>query len=130
MVHTVVLLGLVAAVCGPFVSAGHKVLDKKSHKDRGRWQVGDVRLVGGRGQAEGTVLVYLNKRWGAVCDDTWDWNDAVVVCRQLGYPGLERPAIRSQHGLGSSKFISVVVVVNVAALVDVSFLTVCEIAFV
>ena len=34
---------------------------------------------------EGRVEFCSSSRWGLVCSDIWDNNDATVICRQLGY---------------------------------------------
>ena len=46
---------------------------------------GDVQLVGGSGSYEGNVQICNKGVWGWVCDNSWSFNDARVVCRQLGF---------------------------------------------
>ncbi|XP_076050905.1 neurotrypsin-like [Oratosquilla oratoria] len=50
----------------------------------------DVRLVGGAGVHEGTVQVLTDDGWRVLCDDSFDFAVADVVCRQLGYTGAAR----------------------------------------
>ena len=46
---------------------------------------GDVRLVGGSSQYEGTVEVCVDGKFSVVCDNSWDDKEAMVVCGQLSY---------------------------------------------
>ena len=60
-----------------------------------------IQLVGGGSSLEGRVEVYVNRAWGTVCDDGWDFNDARVVCRQLGYGSAVSAKTSAYFGQGS-----------------------------
>ena len=61
---------------------------------------GEVRLVGGvTNSSSGLLEVCGNGRWGTVCNykEEWNYENAVVVCRQLNLP------TSSQYMLSSFK---------------------------
>ncbi|CAL1526267.1 unnamed protein product [Lymnaea stagnalis] len=64
---------------------------------------GDIRLVGGQHRYMGTVVIYHDGRWGAICDNNWDLRDAKVVCKQLGYTKAVKASVRSQFGPGNPR---------------------------
>ena len=49
---------------------------------------GQIQLRNGPTNREGRVEICVDGTWGTVCDDGWSYNDARVVCRQLGFPTL------------------------------------------
>ncbi|XP_041484694.1 deleted in malignant brain tumors 1 protein-like [Lytechinus variegatus] len=59
-----------------------------------------VRLVEGNAPNEGRVEVYYLDSWGTICDDSWDINDARVICRMLGYPGVSSALVRFGEATG------------------------------
>jgi len=42
--------------------------------------------------------VYYNGEWGTVCVDEWDYHDATVVCRQLGFYSSARAYVSARYG--------------------------------
>ncbi|XP_015848306.2 macrophage scavenger receptor types I and II isoform X1 [Peromyscus maniculatus bairdii] len=60
-----------------------------------------VRLVDGSGPHEGRVEVFHEGRWGTVCDDRWDIRAGQVVCRSLGYQGVQAVHKRAHFGQGT-----------------------------
>lgn len=46
---------------------------------------GKLRLSGGSNATEGRVEICDGAVWGTVCDNSWDSNNAQVVCRQMGF---------------------------------------------
>uniref|UniRef100_A0A6J0USU5 Scavenger receptor cysteine-rich domain-containing protein DMBT1-like n=1 Tax=Pogona vitticeps TaxID=103695 RepID=A0A6J0USU5_9SAUR len=61
----------------------------------------EVRLVGGTSPCNGRVEILHNQRWGTVCDNGWDLNDARVVCREMGCGDALAAASAAKFGQGS-----------------------------
>jgi len=60
----------------------------------------EVELFGGAEPGQGTVL--FNR--GLVCDDSWDIQDANVVCKELGYFGADNATTHSYFGPAETPF--------------------------
>ncbi|XP_060509071.2 macrophage scavenger receptor types I and II isoform X1 [Panthera onca] len=60
-----------------------------------------VRLVGGSGPHEGRVEIFHSGHWGTVCDDHWELRGGQVVCRSLGYQGVQAVHKGAYFGQGT-----------------------------
>ncbi|XP_017889391.1 lysyl oxidase homolog 2B isoform X1 [Ceratina calcarata] len=79
---------------------------KKLKKDfrKLKKQEGAVKLVGGENEYEGNVEILHDGKWGSVCDDEWDYLEANVACRQLGFDGAIKPTTNGHFGQARRKY--------------------------
>ena len=60
-----------------------------------------IRLVGGSSYNEGRVEILYNGVWGTICSDGWSRDNAIVVCRSVGFSGANTFYVTSsQYGPG------------------------------
>uniref|UniRef100_A0A8D0C4L1 Scavenger receptor class A member 5 n=1 Tax=Salvator merianae TaxID=96440 RepID=A0A8D0C4L1_SALMN len=64
---------------------------------------GILRLVNGSGPHEGRVEILHDQAWGTICDDGWDKKDGNVVCRMLGFQGVEEVYRLAVFGQGRDR---------------------------
>ncbi len=56
-------------------------------------ETGEALMPDGMTEVTGIVEIAYNDEWRSVCDDSWTYRGARVVCRELGYTEVERETV-------------------------------------
>ena len=80
---------------------------------------GTLHLVGSHSWKEGRIEIFIDSKWGTICNKGWDNTDAGVACRQLGFGST---GSIKQFGQGSG----VILMENVACLGNEPMLINCS----
>ena len=65
-----------------------------------------MRLANTKNNRTGRVEIFHPSfGWGTVCDDGWDDTDSRVVCRQLGFSGVNATRTRAYYGEGTGSIL-------------------------
>ncbi|KAG7242989.1 hypothetical protein INR49_017680 [Caranx melampygus] len=64
---------------------------------------GNVKLAGGSNRCIGRVEFYDKGQWGNICGESWDINDATVVCRQLNCGRAHKITTMADYGHGTGQ---------------------------
>ncbi|XP_074470969.1 scavenger receptor cysteine-rich type 1 protein M130-like isoform X1 [Sebastes fasciatus] len=64
---------------------------------------GNVKLTDGHSRCSGRVEFFDKGQWGNVCGESWDVNDANVVCRQMGCGRTHKITTMTEYGHGSGQ---------------------------
>jgi hypothetical protein len=64
---------------------------------------GSLRLANGPSVNQGRVEIFHDGVWGTVCDYLWSYDEADVVCKQLGYSRAISNVIGGFFGYGTGQ---------------------------
>ncbi|XP_043558501.1 deleted in malignant brain tumors 1 protein-like isoform X2 [Chiloscyllium plagiosum] len=94
----------VGVICSELIPRKiRNVGDMKNSKTQPASEKFELQLAAGFNNCSGRVEIFINGTWGTVCDDSWDKQDAAVICRHLncGIPISPLEEVLFERGNGT-----------------------------